>query len=64
MTRRQYDSTLSRRSGCRDLAIGFGSIPDLSWLLIVPVLALQFLFNSGLALIMARAGAKTRTWPS
>ena len=41
------------------VAIGFGSIPDLSWLLIVPVLALQFLFNSGLALIMARAGAKT-----
>ncbi|MDT0433158.1 MULTISPECIES: ABC transporter permease [Streptomyces] len=41
------------------VAIGFGSIPDLSWLLIVPVLALQFLFNTGLALIMARAGAKT-----
>ncbi|MDT0400215.1 ABC transporter permease, partial [Streptomyces edwardsiae] len=34
-------------------------IPDLSWLLIVPVLVLQFLFNTGLALIMARAGAKT-----
>ncbi|AZS83778.1 ABC transporter permease [Streptomyces griseoviridis] len=41
------------------VAIGFGSIPDLSWLLIVPVLVLQFLFNTGLALIMARAGAKT-----
>ncbi|AEY92915.1 MULTISPECIES: ABC transporter permease [Streptomyces] len=41
------------------VAIGFGSYPDLSWLLIVPVLALQFLFNTGLALIMARAGAKT-----
>ncbi|MFI9154956.1 ABC transporter permease [Streptomyces sp. NPDC053367] len=38
---------------------GFGSYPDLSWLLIVPVLLLQFLFNTGLALIMARAGAKT-----
>jgi teichoic acid transport system permease protein len=38
---------------------GFGSYPDLSWLLIVPALALQFLFNTGLALIMARAGAKT-----
>ncbi|MET9734129.1 ABC transporter permease [Streptomyces sp. NPDC006458] len=37
----------------------FGSYPDLSWLLIFPVLALQFLFNTGLALIMARAGAKT-----
>ncbi|MEW2284256.1 ABC transporter permease [Streptomyces sp. NPDC047841] len=41
------------------VAIGFGSYPDMSWLLIVPVLALQFLFNTGLALIMARAGAKT-----
>ncbi|MEU6809894.1 ABC transporter permease [Streptomyces sp. NPDC046831] len=41
------------------VAIGFGSYPGLSWLLIVPVLTLQFLFNTGLALVMARAGAKT-----
>ncbi|MFE0255628.1 ABC transporter permease [Streptomyces sp. NPDC059010] len=41
------------------VAIGFGSYPKASWLLILPVLALQFLFNTGLALIMARAGAKT-----
>ncbi|AJP04898.1 ABC transporter [Streptomyces cyaneogriseus subsp. noncyanogenus] len=41
------------------VVIGFGSYPRLSWLLIVPVLALQFLFNTGLALAMARAGAKT-----
>ncbi|MEU9368064.1 ABC transporter permease [Streptomyces avermitilis] len=41
------------------VAIGFGSYPRLSWVLIVPVLALQFLFNTGLALIMARMGAKT-----
>ncbi|WP_225840529.1 ABC transporter permease [Streptomyces sp. NK08204] len=40
-------------------AIGFGSYPGLSWLLIVPVLLLQFLFNTGLALILARMGAKT-----
>ncbi|WP_077801005.1 ABC transporter permease [Streptomyces sp. JHA26] len=37
----------------------FGSYPTLSWLLIVPALVLQFLFNTGLALIMARMGAKT-----
>ncbi|PZH15189.1 ABC transporter [Streptomyces sp. NTH33] len=37
----------------------FGSYPGLSWLLIVPALALQVLFNTGLALIMARMGAKT-----
>ncbi|MBL1103208.1 ABC transporter permease [Streptomyces sp. 5-8] len=41
------------------VAIGFGSYPGLSWLLIVPVLALQFLFNTGLALIVARLGSKT-----
>lgn len=37
----------------------FGSYPDLSWVLIVPALTLQFCFNTGLALIMARAGSKT-----
>lgn len=41
------------------VAVGFGSYPSLSWLLILPVLALQFLFNIGLALIMARLGSKT-----
>ncbi|AKJ09391.1 ABC transporter [Streptomyces incarnatus] len=41
------------------VAIGFGSYPSLGWLLIVPVLLLQFLFNTGLALIVARMGAKT-----
>ncbi|MBL1085963.1 ABC transporter permease [Streptomyces actinomycinicus] len=41
------------------VAIGFGSYPGASWLLIVPVLVLQFLFNTGLALIVARMGAKT-----
>ncbi|MGQ5633871.1 MULTISPECIES: ABC transporter permease [unclassified Streptomyces] len=41
------------------VAIGFGSYPSTAWLLIVPVLLLQFLFNTGLALIVARMGAKT-----
>lgn len=41
------------------VVVAFGSRPGLSWLLIVPVLALQFLFNTGLALIMARMGART-----
>ncbi|MFG2574813.1 ABC transporter permease [Streptomyces sp. NPDC048481] len=41
------------------VVIGMGSYPDLSWALIVPVLALQFCFNTGLALIFARAGART-----
>ncbi|MEU7566438.1 ABC transporter permease [Streptomyces fradiae] len=37
----------------------FGSYPSLAWLLIVPALALQFTFNTGLAMIMARMGSKT-----
>ncbi|WP_406864068.1 ABC transporter permease [Streptomyces sp. HUAS MG47] len=41
------------------VAIGFGSFPSLSWLLVLPALALQFVFNTGLALIMARMGSKT-----
>lgn len=41
------------------VVIGFGSYPSLSWLLVVPALVLQFLFNTGLALIVARMGAKT-----
>ncbi|MCX4987235.1 MULTISPECIES: ABC transporter permease [unclassified Streptomyces] len=41
------------------VVIAFGSYPGLSWLLIIPVLCLQFLFNTGLALIVARMGAKT-----
>ncbi|WP_190138771.1 ABC transporter permease [Streptomyces longispororuber] len=41
------------------VAMSCGSYPQLSWLLIVPVLTLQFLFNSGLALVMARLGSRT-----
>ncbi|MFF8914310.1 ABC transporter permease [Streptomyces sp. NPDC015032] len=41
------------------VAVAFGSYPGLSWLLIIPALAMQFFFNTGLALIMARLGSKT-----
>ncbi|WP_299534596.1 ABC transporter permease [uncultured Streptomyces sp.] len=41
------------------VAVGFGSYPTLSWLLVVPALVLQFFFNTGLALVMARLGSKT-----
>ena len=39
--------------------LGFGIPPTLNWLLAVPVLVLQSMFNAGLALIMARAGSNT-----
>jgi teichoic acid transport system permease protein len=41
------------------VVLAFGSRPGPAWLLIVPALVLQFFFNTGLALIMARMGAKT-----
>ncbi|GAA2965918.1 ABC transporter permease [Streptomyces enissocaesilis] len=41
------------------IAMAFGSYPALSWLLVLPALVLQFVFNIGLALIMARLGSRT-----
>ncbi|CAL9645959.1 hypothetical protein SUDANB176_06474 [Streptomyces sp. enrichment culture] len=41
------------------VVLAFGSLPDLSWLLVVPALLLQFVFNTGLALIFARMGSRT-----
>ena len=41
------------------ILFGFGQFPSWSWLLILPTLACQFLFNTGLALVMARLGSKT-----
>lgn len=35
-------------------AVGFGNLPDLQWLLLVPLVALFTVFNTGLALITAR----------
>lgn len=37
----------------------FGVPVTASWLLAIPALALQFVFNAGVAMIMARMGAKT-----
>ncbi|MER7952710.1 ABC transporter permease [Streptomyces sp. NPDC096079] len=41
------------------VAVFFGSYPSLRWLLVIPALVLQFVFNTGLAMIVARMGAKT-----
>ncbi|MFF3742582.1 ABC transporter permease [Streptomyces kronopolitis] len=41
------------------ILLGFGQVPTWSWLLALPTLALQFVFNTGLAMAMARLGAKT-----
>ncbi|MFF4606603.1 ABC transporter permease [Streptomyces sp. NPDC001339] len=41
------------------ILLGCGQLPTWSWLLVVPALALQFVFNTGLAMIMARLGSRT-----
>ncbi|MBT2407409.1 MULTISPECIES: ABC transporter permease [unclassified Streptomyces] len=41
------------------VAGAFGNYPTWSWLLLIPALVLQFVFNTGLAMIFARMGAKT-----
>ncbi len=38
--------------------LSFQQLPTWRWLLVVPILALQFVFNSGLALVFARLGSK------
>ncbi|MFF9409953.1 ABC transporter permease [Streptomyces anandii] len=37
----------------------FGVVPGVSWVLAFPVLLLQFVFNAGVSMVMARMGAKT-----
>ncbi|WP_112470531.1 ABC transporter permease [Streptomyces triticisoli] len=41
------------------ILLGFGMTPGVSWVLVLPVLALQFVFNAGVSMVMARMGAKT-----
>ncbi|MET8566468.1 ABC transporter permease [Streptomyces sp. NPDC004783] len=40
------------------ILLAFGVPPTASWVLAVPALALQFVFNAGVAMIMARVGSK------
>jgi teichoic acid transport system permease protein len=37
--------------------LGFGHFPDWTWLLVIPALAMQLIFNTGMALIFARWGS-------
>ncbi|WP_431783647.1 ABC transporter permease [Streptomyces chumphonensis] len=39
--------------------LAFGQVPAWSWLLVLPILVLQFVFNTGVAMIMARFGSHT-----
>ncbi|GHJ36429.1 ABC transporter permease [Streptomyces sp. TS71-3] len=41
------------------ICVCFGVPPAFSWLLAIPALTLQFTFNAGLAMIMARLGSNT-----
>jgi teichoic acid transport system permease protein len=42
------------------IVLGFGEMPSWHWLLIVPALALQLIFNIGASLVLARMGAFVR----
>jgi teichoic acid transport system permease protein len=42
------------------IIIGFGELPSWDWLMLIPVLLLQMMFNFGLGLIVARIGAFVR----
>ncbi|MFE9400168.1 ABC transporter permease [Streptomyces sp. NPDC006530] len=41
------------------IIMSFGQLPGVSWLLLIPALLLQSMFNTGLSLVMARVTAKT-----
>ncbi|WP_442802347.1 ABC transporter permease [Streptomyces sp. CMB-StM0423] len=41
------------------ILVAFGWYPTWTWLLIVPILALQYVFNTGLAMVVARLGSDT-----
>ncbi|MDR3079936.1 MAG: ABC transporter permease [Streptomyces sp.] len=41
------------------ILLGFGVPISISWVLAIPVLILQFVFNAGVSMIVARMGAKT-----
>ncbi|WP_399885746.1 ABC transporter permease [Streptomyces sp. BBFR51] len=40
------------------ILLAFGVPPSMSWMLAVPALVLQFVFNAGVAMVMARVGSK------
>ncbi|MEW9521149.1 ABC transporter permease [Streptomyces tubercidicus] len=41
------------------ILLASGQLPGWSWLLMIPALVLQFVFNTGLAMVMARLGSNT-----
>ncbi|MFE1176038.1 ABC transporter permease [Streptomyces sp. NPDC058773] len=41
------------------ILLASGQTPGWSWLLVLPALTLQFVFNTGLAMVMARLGSRT-----
>jgi teichoic acid transport system permease protein len=54
----QFQQLMFSMSVLAVVLLGCGVMPTANWLLVVPVLALQFLFNAGLTLALARAGSR------
>jgi teichoic acid transport system permease protein len=42
------------------IILAFGEVPDINWLLLLPVVLMQLMFNVGISLMMARVGAFNR----
>ncbi|ARF55571.1 ABC transporter permease [Streptomyces gilvosporeus] len=55
----QLQQLLYSMSALVVILLCFGQVPSWSWLLAFPALALQFLFNTGMSLVMARLGSRT-----
>ncbi|CCH80211.1 ABC-2 type transporter [Nostocoides japonicum T1-X7] len=59
ITLQQLQQTLYAMGALVVILLVFGQYPRWSWLLVIPALLLQGVFNTGLALIVARLGSRT-----
>ncbi|MFE0423974.1 ABC transporter permease [Streptomyces sp. NPDC058953] len=55
----QFQQMLFSMAALTVILLGFGQVPGPSWLLAIPALALQTVFNTGAAMTMARIAART-----
>jgi teichoic acid transport system permease protein len=59
LTLQQMQQTLFSMGALAVILVCFGQYPSVSWLLIIPALLLQAVFNTGCALVVARLGSRT-----
>lgn len=59
LTIQQLQQTLFSMGALGIILVCFGQYPSLGWLLVIPALLLQSVFNGGCALVVARLGSRT-----